>query len=742
MNDLILFSQHDSLRHRTGSDNSQDPNGFFQRFFEDSAEYPNMVVAIYEWPFEKNKDTIEYWNRSYLPMDKKKIKSKIHFSDQWEFQRRINPESTKVHSILMTNPQLIDENLYSVNLQVSVDQSLGQSKNSIGIASYRFVMVVYYPLATLPSLMTNVFVLWIAFVVFLFSYKLKWRLSREFHIYFLWGMGIMTVVYSSLALPGCFQYFGGYFPEGKQIANLIRIAPDNAFFLMAGLFLIRGPKNGDKRLLGILIILHILVNSPELVFSALILLRRDSMFFVPYQFLREFPPQIYGCISFIVVGVGIYRRGTNILDSLTPVPSGMYTWFKDFLASVFLTYGILQPFYLFRNQVIFFDIALILKFLAFFGVVLFTNMELVLDRFKASIEDQKMKQSLAEDQAKAKERQQLIAETVLKESPVSIIVFDDEHRIVALSEITVHQLDFQTARPGNLVGIVYDGFEWDLLSRLGKAREKQLRFLLDLKNKKNERRHYIANYTPVGTGPLHLLVAFPLSEAELKEFAQGISGHLLRADVQLIENHFDALIEFVRDNWNEKFREHPKAKNVQEAITIVNDSLSKKNPGDKTRFGESKSFNVCQVLHEIGSLEKQPRFRNINLKLRNHLSPSEIYVRHDKSLLMKNIEELLTNAYKKFDQNTGTVEITFEESPDHIKITFQDSGTPIPDEILAKLSSPSPYVLQPDNGLDSIKWNMNLFGGDLLARNEDTADFYKKPTFQLIIRKIEEKKNV
>jgi hypothetical protein len=536
------------------------------------------IIGIFGWEMRRRQDSskkgnearlilskqdtiadIAYWNGSFRQTDSVIIRDSVlsykkSLTDS-DYVNRIPPVKTHAHSILMTDVRNLDDNLYlsTVNLKIEIrDTNFYKFKFGPGLWILDISTIVYYPLKTQPAIVTNLIVLVIIFILLCITFVRRLTINEHFHKYFRIAVSFMIIVFVGFLLPSIIP---GVFPETRFIANALRLLPDNAMFFIAALCLLFDWKETRIKWIIGLVFVHVLTNSWELRYTLPILFRSDSMAFVPDRMWRELPPQVFGGISLILVGIGIYWRGKKILELVEGSnPSGMYVWLVSVFSSLFVVYGLLQPFFSFLSDKIFFVIVLLAKGFAFFSIILFSNMYVVLGRFR---------------------QQHVEAETIINASPFAMIVFDSDGKIERISQTAFQQFDRGNGKAKNMKDMLADDVEWDFLHRVTETKSQKKNLLLDFKGTEGKKLDCLVSYVPIEGNTMHLITIRPLDKAVLDEIADSIQSHSTKGKVVAALNFLDQLLKPIKEVYGFKeIEEDERFIKMKQLLSSTIDSLT------------------------------------------------------------------------------------------------------------------------------------------------------------------------
>ncbi|MBI5215190.1 MAG: sensor histidine kinase [Ignavibacteriae bacterium] len=703
--------------------------------------YPAHIIGVLGWEMKTSilGDSIQgyivkveptasivFWSNNFRPINFRSVRDSVITRDDHEYVRRATPDNAHAHSILMTRTQNFDENtyLYMVRIRAEItDTTYYHFKNVDGQSRFECVLIVYYSLKTQPHFIANLIVLVIIFIVLLLVYSKGWIVNKKFHKYFLGAVLVMIIVFTGFLLPNIIQR---PIPEMRFIVNVLRLLPDNALFFIAGLYLLTGKAKIKTKWFVLLVMIHVLTYGWEMKYTIPILFKYESMLFVPDQVLRELPPQIFGGIAFVIIGIGIIKRIKDRLETLKIInPPEMYIWISVVIASVFIIYGILQVFYPIIENRVFFTIALIAKAVSFSGILLFSNMYLVLGKLN---------------------QQSLFADTIIDASPQAMIVFRDSGMIERVSKTTNMLLKITDGQTGHMKDILADDAELKYLLQLTTTKLEKEGFLLNFKDAEGKKLDCLVSYVPIKENNCHMITFRLLDRAVLDEVADSIHSHSIKGKAIAALNFLDQLLKPIKEVYGFKEIENDeKFIKMKQHLNYIVNSLKDKESFYKDRHGRANITTLNKVIERIKEAEKCGEFDNIYITYDPLFLNGTIYVRHDEEILYQDIKELLSNSDYKFKQKgeRGDVKISCFSPNDSelVKIVIQDSGDPIQEDSdkFKKFRNSLPSFLHtPRRGLESTKSSMNMFGGDLTAVNME-MNGTKIPTFTLILWKTKEK---
>ncbi len=687
--------------------------------------------------------TMFYWASEFKPVIEKEIldsvmQRRLHFNgsdnlspplNDNNYINRVPPGESRAYDILMTDAKSFDDNLYLslVFIKICLPHDNSNISGSCGKGkTLDWALVVCYPLQSQPAITTNlIFLVFIVIILLIINIRGR-TVNKYFNKYFLIATSCMVFVFIGLLLP---TLFPNLLPHFKFIVSLLRLLPDDAFFLLAGLSLFYHWDNIPLRLIIATIVLHLTMHIWEMKYVFPIFIdSADSIVFLPDRIWRLFPPQVFAFVALSSIGLGIFKNGKKMLESLQEnLPSSGYVWLFLTFSCFFFIYGPVQLYYPFATEAVFFNLVLIAKILTFSGVILFINMYVVMKRV---------------------EGQHLVAEAIIDASPDPMIVFNDEGRIKFFSEAGLQPLNMEKENiPEFLTEVLYDHREWQYLCNLVKSYTKRDDFHLMFKSIDDKRIDYLASYVPIQKSELHLLSIRLLHQAMYEEKIGSIQSHSMKGKAKLILNYLDL---FLKDKSLYGFRiedEDPRIIGMKKQLGEMRDYMDAIDKIKGEYSGSREEIHnvayLTNVFQRIKISEKNAYYNSINITYPDASSYKDVYVRHDEDILYEDIKELLTNSNTKFipSATKGEVNISctlLDDGSNKVEIMLEDNGDPI-DENNAKykkflVSSPS-FFTRRKRGLESIKSNMNLFGGEIICSNEKHNDKLIT-TFKLILWKV------
>lgn len=705
--------------------------------FDRTAEYPNFVMGIVGWmpkdSADKRSITFEYWFDTTTRVDSIDFHRICCTLPHSGYIYAIpQPKDSKGKMLLSAAHPEGEADLHVFNLLLELPAT---SDSSSATDSVRCSLFVYYPMENIPGYGANFIFACIVLVILFALFRGSQCVQQKYFRYFRLAMMFLTGIYLCFLLPGILQSFHISWLAARSVSNLLLfLLPDNAAFLLAGLFMFIGEeKRVGKWWIIAAFAVHYLTVAPELFQNVQILYGSGSFFFPPFKLLRELPPQMYALVVLCVIGMGVYRRGMARAKSLKQGHSPIFEYFTVTLSVVFVLYGLCQPLYSIRGEIVFFEIVLGAKFLAFSGIILFLYLvDIALFTYLERVDE-----TLEAETKQIRKKYQSISESTIKIWPEPIVVFDNQGEILFLSDSAKEQLGLETT-PKSLKEILADEKEWDFVSHLISSGSTCEGFLLCLKDAQGERVSYVASFMPgekiTENEMWYFLILNPFDEFVFETFVRSIHTHSLKGDVITVRNWMNQILSRLKEDYGvdaEELKRDPKVTKLQNLLSSLIDRLKAKEPGKeetKRFFQQPNVTDLKEIFEELSVIQDKGHFDCIKIALPELSHP--ILVRAKEEIAKEIFKELLRNASQKFTRKEpGEVTITKEESKHQVRILVQDSGKPIPTEALEKLADLSLATFQYGRkGIPYIKSNMILFGGDLNWENR-SMDRDGKKTF-------------
>ncbi len=214
------------------------------------------------------------------------------------------------------------------------------------------------------------------------------------------------------------------------------------------------------------------------------------------------------------------------------------------------------------------------------------------------------------------------------------------------------------------------------------------------------------------------LSRFSLQEinAELEKFA-----HVVAHDLKSPCNNFIGLSEILLQTSGEQLSEENKeivnyiSDSARQMKTLIDDILKY---SQTLNFSQSvNDFTFEQLLHELNAMIHMPDNFELNQKGPN------VSISAPKAALLQILSNLINNAIRYNDKETGKVSILFDDEGDHFLFSVTDNGQGIKEEDFEKIFEQN-YTSLGDKkdrfntlgqgiGLSTVKRLINKLGGDI-----------------------------
>ncbi len=226
----------------------------------------------------------------------------------------------------------------------------------------------------------------------------------------------------------------------------------------------------------------------------------------------------------------------------------------------------------------------------------------------------------------------------------------------------------------------------------------------------------------------NLLKKLEKSNDELQEYAHVVS-HDLKSPLRSI----NALVSWIRednlDKWTEDTKHHLNMidATLEKMEQLISDVLEYSSVGADNSI--KKSVDLNEVLSDIETLLHIPD--HITLEIKKPF-PS---IQADKVKIQQLFQNLISNAIRYCDKDSGYVKLDYEETPKHYKFTVEDNGIGISPEFHEKIFK----IFQTLNkrkdstgiGLSIVKKIVDLYNGDIWVESE----LHKGTTFHFTLAK-------
>jgi signal transduction histidine kinase len=201
----------------------------------------------------------------------------------------------------------------------------------------------------------------------------------------------------------------------------------------------------------------------------------------------------------------------------------------------------------------------------------------------------------------------------------------------------------------------------------------------------------------------------------LGELSSNLS-HDLRNPMSIIKNAVDVMSIRYKDKLNPEIFEH--FARISRSVTRMNMLVS-----DVLNFARTQSLTVeknslLEIIHDSLEGIKVPD------KIKIIMPEKDISLKCDGTKLQVVFYNLLTNAIQSIGEKTnGEILIRFTQKEDEIQIDVQNSGLPIPDELMPKIFEPLFTTKEHGTGLGlpSCKNIIEQHHGTISARNYPTT---------------------